>query len=217
MNTLFSFFKLPLELRLAVYEELFPAPTEDEQAKTIRIDSKKGRPPGLLRTCRAIREECAPIYLKHKKFKVTVTSFDTNPCDTWFSFFKAFDTSKVYLQIEWKQCLESRDYSRSLMSLLVASYKGESHVFPESPLRQWTVAPAMTRHRVTHEGTYSVTMDYNVEAVRDGEAVDKLRHIAVRMADWQSRGMPWQKAAKNMARLVEGLKPSRDYTFSFNF
>ena len=147
-HTASPFFKLPIELRLAIYEEVLPTASKTDeildetkqQPKLIDIGSEEGNPP-LLQTCRAIRAEAAPFFLKNK-FKVTIIDLETDACDAWFCSFKGSDVSKVKMQIIWRKSNKhsTDELVAKTLAFIKAVYHGRSHIFPESSIRQWKIA-----------------------------------------------------------------------------
>lgn len=73
-------------MRVSIYEFVLLHHKSDCHNSNINVGSKDGAPPSLVRTCRLIRKENRPLFLKNE-FRVAIRLFDTARIESWFSVF----------------------------------------------------------------------------------------------------------------------------------
>ena len=190
--TMSSFFKLPLELRTYVYEHALLETESTTKAKDrLDIMSTAGRPPALTQTCREIRAESTPVFLKNK-FKVSVPyHFDISSAEAWFVLFDSFDTAKINLQIHWRATTGwSFHYHEQLIDLLQSGFDGQSHIIPRKPGTTWCVQGDYEAENTNSEGA---AIDYMIRVFysRDPDFAAKLEALSMAVLKLKATGKKW--------------------------
>lgn len=191
------FFKLPLELRLIIYEDVLlsnKATTDDETQSRINIASKAAKPPPLTQTCRGTRLESTPVFLKNN-FTVVITNLNASACDAWFAFFQPRrDTSKVNLEVQWSCTTRDLSFKRNFLPLLNAAFHDRSNVMPESSFRPWAISTPHRRSSFPKSQVVKVVL-LGVDYARYGverKLVTDLRYLTDAMLRSRGRGGDWK-------------------------
>jgi hypothetical protein len=122
------FFRLPIELRINIYEDLLLKPWTEQVSINSNAESA---PPALTQVCRAMRTEALPVWMKNE-FHIIIRDYDTTRGEAWYAMMESsFATNPKLRSMEmtfsWPDCYNQRVGSENLMKLLKQGWQGSSN------------------------------------------------------------------------------------------